>query len=113
MSRIFYDHLLVFEEVEKNINSMEISKEERDELWNLVDEMVHHRAFGLILERLPRGNHKEFLEKFHEAPYSQNLMEYLKIKVGENVEELLKQELGNLAYEILSEIQSPYNKKPK
>lgn len=106
MSKIFYDHLLVFEEVEKKINSMEISEEERNELWNLVDEMVHHRALRLILERLPKESHVEFLDKFHKAPYDQSLMNYLKEKIGQNIEELLKQELGEVAYEVLTEIKS-------
>ena len=104
MSKLFFDHLVVYEEVEKGISKVAKSQEERDELWQIVDELVHHRALGFILDKLPRAHHEEFLEKFHQAPYDEGLFDYLKEKIGENVEELLKEELGGLAYELLEEI---------
>ena len=58
---------------------------------------------GLVLDKLPAKFHKEFLEKFHQAPYDEALLDYLKEKIGENIEELLRQELGNLAYELLAD----------
>ncbi|MBI4153648.1 hypothetical protein HY503_01500 [Candidatus Woesebacteria bacterium] len=104
MAKIFYDHLVVYEEVEKGIDKIAKSQEERDELWQIVDELVHHRALGFILDKLPRAHHEEFLEKFHQSPHDEALFAYLKEKIGDNIEELLRQELGNLAYELLEEI---------
>ena len=106
MSKIFYDHLVVLENVEREIKVLTNSPEERDELWQIVDELVHGRALGLILDKLPRQHHEEFLEKFQKAPYDEGLLKYLEQKIDKNIEELLRQELGNLAFEILQEIKS-------
>lgn len=104
MSKLFFDHLISLEDVEKEINKSATSHEERDELWHLVDEIVHHRVMGCILDKLPRKSHREFLEMFHDHPHDEILIDYLKTKIGGNVEELIKQETGNLAFEILNEI---------
>ncbi len=107
MSKIFYDNLLDLGEVEKAIKKAAQTIEERDELWQIVDEIVHHRIMGCVLDRLPIQHHPEFLERFEKTPHDESLLGYLKEKIGENVEELLRQELGNLAYELLEEIKKP------
>ncbi len=104
MSHIFYDHLIVLDDLEKEIKNVAETPEEKEELWKIVDETIHHRVLGCILDQLPKESHTEFLEKFHKAPYDENLMGYLKAKVGENIEEVIKQEIGSLAYELLNEI---------
>lgn len=104
MSKLFYDRLIVFEEIEKEIDKSSKSPEEREELWGIVDEIVNHRVMSTILDKLPRKHHEEFLDKFHKAPHDEALFDYLKEKVGENVEELIKAEIGDLAYELLEEI---------
>lgn len=106
MTKIFYDKLIVLDNIEKEIGEFAQTREEKEELWGIVDELVHHKVLGCILDALPRENHKEFLDKFHKAPYDEALMEYLKEKIGKNAEELIRQEIGNLAYEILQEIKN-------
>jgi hypothetical protein len=104
MSRLFFDHLIVFDDVEKEVNALASTKEEKDELWSLVDELIHHRALGYVLDKLPRKHHEEFLVKFHESPHDESLFDYLKEKIGENIEEILREELGGLAFEILQDL---------
>lgn len=105
MSKLFFDHLLELNELDHEIKKIAKTREEREELWALVDEIIHHKALGCILDRLPRDNHEEFLEMFHKSPYDEGLLiGYLKEKVGENIEEILKTELGSLAFELLREI---------
>ena len=104
MSKIFYDHLIVLSDIEKEIKKSASTEEEKHELWEVVDEMVHHRVMGCVLDRLPREHHEEFLDRFHKAPHDENLIDYLKEKVGENIEELIRQEVGNMAYELLTDI---------
>ncbi len=106
MSKLFFDNLIVFEEVENKIDSIAKTEEERNELWGIVDSLIRHRALGLIFEKLPKTYHPEFLNMFHQAPHDETLIDYLKEKIGENIEELLRQELGNLAYELLEEFAS-------
>lgn len=105
MSRVFYDHLIVLEEVDKHIKDSVETSEQREELWQVVDEIIHHRVLGCVLDHLPGEHHEEFLEKFHQAPYDESLLSYLNKKIKKNIEELIKQEIGNLATELLEKIQ--------
>lgn len=111
MSKVFYDHLIVLEEVDEEIRGVAETDEERHELWQLVDEIVHHRVLAKILDHLPEKHHEEFAAKVHETPHDEGLMDYLNAKIEHNVEELIKQEIGDLAYEILEEIRSETREK--
>ncbi len=111
MSKLFFDHLIVFEEIESEIDKSAKSPEEREELWGIVDEIVNHRVMAAILDKLPKKHHEEFLDMFHKAPHDEALFDYLKEKVGENVEELIKGEIGDLAYELLEEIRGKEGQK--
>jgi len=104
MSKIFYDHLIILEDVEKEIAKAVSSEEERHELWKIVDEVVHHRVMGCILDKLPHEHHHEFLSKFHASPHDESLIGYLKEKIGDNFEELIRQEMGDLSFELLEDI---------
>jgi hypothetical protein len=104
MSKIFYDRLIVLEEVEAEIKKAAQTQEEKEELWGLIDEIIHHRVMGTLLDRLPRDNHEDFLVRFHKAPHDDSLMDYLSQQIGENVEELIRREIGELAYELIKEI---------
>jgi len=104
MSKLFFDHLLSLDKLDREIKKIAKTKEEREELWLLVDEIIHHKVFDIILERLPKDNHQEFLEMVHSAPHDQDyLFGYLRSKIGENIEDILREELGNLTYEILKD----------
>lgn len=105
MSKLFYDRLIVLEEVETHIRKHASSKEEQEELWGLVDEIVSHRVIEKILDKLPSQHHSGFLEIFHKCPHDEFLIfGYLREKTGENFEEFLKRELGQLPKEILKEL---------
>lgn len=106
MSKIFYDHLIVLEEVDRQIKDNVETSEEKEELWQVVDEIIHHRVLGCVLDHLPGEYHEEFLGKFHEAPHDESLLDYLNEKIKENIEELIKQEIGGLASEILKELKA-------
>lgn len=108
MSKIFYDKVLNLDKLDREIKKIAKTPEEREEVWQLVDEIVHHKAMGCILDRLPSENHEEFLAMFDANPYSERaLFGYLNDKIGQNIEEILEQELGGIAYELLTEIKNP------
>lgn len=110
MSKVFYDHLIILEGVEDEIKSATETHEEREELYEIIDEIIHHKVLGIILDYLPEKHHSTFLEKFHETPHDHGLMEYLNKKVEKNMEEIIKQEIGSLAYEILQDIKGSEEK---
>jgi len=102
MSKLFFDHLIVFEEIEGKIKKTASSKEEREELWGLVDEIATHKVIEKILDRLPRAHHEEFLELFHKCPHDEiTIFAYLKGNAGESIEEDLKRDLKNLEKDLL------------
>ena len=106
MSKLFFDHLLNLDKLDKQIKKVTKSSEEREEIWLLVDEIVHHKALECILDKLPKDAHVEFLTLFYKSPHNQDLLfGYLKNKISKNIEELLSQELGLVSDEILSEIE--------
>lgn len=104
MSLVFYDHLIVLDEVDAEIKTAAKTKEEKEELWQIVDEIVHHRIMDVILSRLPRESHEEFLEKFTKSPHDRELISYLREKIKDDVEAIIHEEIQKLKKEILAEI---------
>jgi len=105
MSKIFWDRLLILEDLDREIKKIAKTQEEREEIWQLIDEIIHHKAMGCILDYLPRHHHEEFLEMFHKSPHDEDLIfGYLKEKINQNIEEILKEQLGSLAFELLGEV---------
>ena len=107
MSKLFFDHLVYLEEVEIEIRKNSFSKEEREELWGLVDEIVTHKVIEKVLDKIPRESHEEFLELYHKCPHDEQVIfGYLKSKAGENIEIDLKNDLEFIAKDLIKEIKS-------
>ncbi len=105
MTKLFFDNLIVFEEIEAVIKSSAGTEEEKEELWSLVDEVVNHKVMEKILDRLPRENHEEFLELFHKCPHDEvAVFGYLKGKTGKDIEKELQEELKDISSDILQEL---------
>jgi len=101
MSKIFWDRLIVFEEVEAEIKKVAKTPEEKEELWKEIDEIIHHKLMGCVLEKLPKEHHHEFLQEFEKAPHNEGLFKFLTEKVGEDIEDFLKLETEKLKTELL------------
>lgn len=105
MSKLFFDHLVVFEKVDVLIKSAVKNPEEKEELWRVVDELIHSQVLTCILERLPSELHNEFLEKYHTCPFDDDLIGYLNEKVEENIQDIIREAIMLLEEEILREIE--------
>lgn len=103
--KIFYDHLIEFEEIEQVFDSFELDQIERDELIRVTEETVHIRVLDLVLKFLPKTKHEIFLTKFHQAPDDEKLMEMLIIEADVNIETHIRNEAKKVKGEILKEIQ--------
>jgi len=101
MSILFYDHLIVINNLDKKIKKLANSNDELQELWHYVEELIHHRVIGCCLENLPTEHHDEFLEKFHKGPHDKALLDYLNLKIGKDVEKLIKLEVKKLSKELV------------
>lgn len=104
MSKIFYDHLIILDKVDVLIKKSANTSEEREELWNLVDQIIHPRVLTVILDNLPTERHDEFLQKFHTSPYDENIITYLNKNAGEDIEKLISNEIKNIEEEIIAEL---------
>ncbi len=101
MSKIFYDHLIDLTEVEKKIKKIAKTPEEREEIYHLVDEIIHHRVIGCILDELPQKNHQEFLCEFCKQPHDEGLLAYLGEHIGHDIREFIKKQIHMLTLELL------------
>lgn len=104
MSNIFYDHLIILPTVEAEIKSVAETEEERHELWQIVDEIIHHRILELILDMLSEEHHQEFLVRFHHAPHDIMHFQYLDERIDEDIKELLKEKIKTIEADILRDI---------
>lgn len=104
MSILFYDHLIVLEGLDRKLKKLVTSNDELQEIWKTVEELIHHRVLGCILDNLPSHHHTEFLEKFHESPADIKILHFLQKKIDKDVEKIIKKEVKLLKKEILADI---------
>lgn len=110
MSKLFFDHLVELKNIDKEVKKIAKTPEEREEIWALIDEIIHHKVMGCVLDNLPRENHEEFLEMYHKSPHNEELLfGYLKSKASPKIEELIKEEIIQLENNLLNEIH-PHSK---
>lgn len=91
MAQLFYDHLIVIEEVIAVLDEHRLTKEERTELLDLIDQTLHHEILDTIFTHLPKEKHELFLTRFHQAPHDPKLLEFLQEETNIDIEkEILK-----------------------
>jgi hypothetical protein len=105
MSKLFFDHLIELTEIDRLIKKAAKNASEREELWAIVDEIVHHKVMGCILDKLPKGDHEDFLNLFHKSPHDTSaIFDYLSLKVGKDMESLIRKEIDNLNNELIEDL---------
>lgn len=104
MSKIFYDHLIEFQEIEMFIKNNSSSIEEKEEIWNLIDGIIRHKIFDIILSQIHQDEHERFLEKFHKCPHDEKLLTHLSNLSGKDIEKIIKQEARKIEKEILEDL---------
>lgn len=101
MSKIFYDHLIIIEEITAVLDEHQLSPKERTALLQLMDETLHHRILDVILTHLPHDHHETFLTKFHAAPHDRELITFLKEKANVDIEKKILAEANKTKKELL------------
>ena len=115
MSKIFFDHLIEIEEIQLYIDKTATSHEEKEDLWNLVDEFVNHKVISSILSKLDAALHDEFLCMFLDKPYDMEIINYLNEKLPVPFESLLESRMNLIICELYEtfELQPPAGKVKK
>lgn len=105
MSKLFFDNLMSFEEVEIVVKENALSAGEKEELDQLVETIINGKVIGKVLDKLPRQYHEEFLMLFHKCPHDEiAIFQYLRDKTkNEKIEEDLGKELKDISAELMKE----------
>lgn len=77
MAKIFYDHLVLIEDLFVEIDLLDLTAEEKKAAKKMADEIMHHRVFTRLLDLLPKEHHQEFLKRFHKAPHEARHLHFL------------------------------------
>jgi ribonucleotide reductase alpha subunit len=101
MSTLFFDKLIVLDKLDHHIKNKYESNEERQELWQMVEEIIHHKVMGCCLDHLPKEHHNEFLDLFHKSPYDENLLKFLSDKTKKDMKKIIKDEIKLLTKDLL------------
>lgn len=101
MSMIFFDKIIDLSSLDKKIDRIVASYEEKEELWRYVEEIIHHRVLGCCLTHLHQDHHQEFLDRFHKSPYDERLIDYLEEKIQKDMRKIIRQEIKLLAKDLL------------
>lgn len=113
MSKLFYDHLVDLSEVEKVIKKNVKDKGAQEELFGLIDEIVHHRVVGCILDNLPEHHHEEFIDHVSKRPHDEGILDFLREHVVTDLETFLMNEVHTLSSELLFLISEETNSSKK
>ncbi len=106
MSKVFFDHLIEFDKLHSFLKKLDIDIEEKEELWALIDEIIHHRIVGCILDKLPENHHENFLNDLFQKPYSEELLDAVDKNTDGDMSEHIKNEMKKIESEIIEEIMS-------
>ncbi len=83
--KLFYDHLVIREEIVQELKWYDLTVGEHIEILRLADETIHLEVMDVILTSIPPEKHKEFLEKMHKSPHDKKLLEYVSVEVHEEI----------------------------
>lgn len=106
MNKIFYDHLIIIEEITEVLATHQLTRDESEEILHLVDKTMHTEILQSILKHLPHHHHEEFLTKFHAMPHDISLMRYLKEHTVVDIEKVILLTANKVKKTVLREIQA-------
>lgn len=104
MSKLFYDHLIVIEEITAVLDEKKLKAKEKAQILALMDESLQHEILDVIFTYLPRSLHGEFLERFTSAPASPDLMRYLQNNTVVNIELAILDRANKTKKKLLKEV---------
>jgi len=105
MSKLFYDHLIIIEDITLILDKYNITKEERGKILSLIDKTLHHSILNTILSHLPKNHHEVFLNKFTSYPYDLKLLTFLKDHTEVDIEIEILNTASSVKKTILKEIE--------
>ena len=103
MATLFYDHLIDWHRLEEVLRTIDLESEEREEVWEHTEHILHTEIFIVLVTHLPVAKHEEFVQLFHAAPHAETHLEFLK-KHGADIEEKVRRKSSEIIDEVLKEL---------
>jgi len=98
----FYHPLIKTEKICLQLEKTNLQGEEYKEVLCLVEETINTRAVSALLNKLPEEKHETFMEKFSEAPHSEELWDFFG-EEKDTAKDYLSQAFRQLEEEILED----------
>lgn len=102
MSKLFYDHLLVINEIVVELDGIDLK--DRQEFLGIIDETLHHHVLDVILTHLPKEHHESFLDRFHKAPNDPTLLSSIQKLTAVDIEKAITERVQKIKKKTLSAI---------
>lgn len=110
MSKLFYDHLIILQDIIVELEQYEIPAEDRKQFMITLDEILHHHILDTVLLFLPHEHHQYFLERFTHEPHSLALLDFLQEKTKVDIEHEIKQTVDYVKKKILRDLKDSEEK---
>lgn len=101
--KVFYTRFISIQSLHEELDSLDLSDEQRLHLANLIDSSLHHAILDEILSNLDDHNKKLFLSMLNEDPESEKLLEFLNEKI-DGIEDKIKKTSDDLVTEMHKDI---------
>lgn len=105
----FYDHLIDVEELVVELDSLELTHQQKVHLSSIIDYSLHHIILDAVLSELSEEDKIKFLKHLEQNDHDK-LWEFLNIKV-DNIEGKIKKVADDLKKELQQDIQKSKEKK--
>lgn len=106
MAKLFYDHLIIIEEIVAILDAHHLSAQEKQKMLSVIDEMFHHMILDTILTYIPKKHHEEFLKKLVSFPHDPQMIMYLNEKSEKNMEKEILKTITKGKKRIIKEIEN-------
>ena len=104
MKKSFYSTFIDIKSIHIELDKLNISREEKEELILLIDSNIHCEVLDLLLSELSKEDKKKFLNNLKENDH-ENILKHIKGKI-ENVEEKIKNKVEDLKVKLTNDISS-------
>ncbi len=104
MTPHIFDHLTQVEEIITEIDIHDLDVLDKDELVQLIKQILNHHTLDTVLTHLPQDKHEHFLQEYRQDPTNQQLLAWLKQEIQADIEEAIKVQAAKIKKEILTEI---------
>lgn len=105
----FYSHLVEIDILHLELETLDLTEEEKIHLKSLITSNLHHTILDTVLSELSEKDKKEFLEHFVHEDHVK-IWEHLKLKI-KNIEDKIKKTTEILKEELYKDIKEAKEKK--